>query len=437
MMTRETSSFRDPSGYVYWEDGNLYRKINPCYQEDYSLLISSGLYKSLIGKDLLIQHEGVREDLIRPEVVPFISYPYEWSFSMWKDAALVTLEVQKRAMRKGMVLKDASAYNIQFVGGKPLLIDTLSFTRYERGRPWVAYSQFCRHFLNPLCLMAYKDVRLGQLARVYMDGIPSDLASRLLPLRTRIRPSLLGHIHAQGLGERRSWKKISPKMSKLSLEALIDSLESTIGKLRWEPGGGWSKYRIGNSYRTEGYLHKVSTVSGYLGQVHPRRVWDLGSNLGYFSRLAGKSGANVVSFDSDPACTELHYLERDGCLPLTVDLTNPSPGIGWENLERKSLIDRGPTDLVLALALVHHLAITNNIPLGDVARFLSTLGRSLIVEFVPKEDPQVQRLLSSRDDIFVDYTEDNFRQEFGRLFRIVEESKIQNSSRVLFLMEVK
>jgi len=431
MIERETSSFRDPSGYVFTREGILYRRVNPYYEEDYAHLMNSGLYSELVDKGLLISHEETEYGL-KPELVDFISYPYEWSFSMLKDAALTTLKVQKIALGYGMGLKDASAYNIQFPRGKPVLIDTLSFSKYIEGAPWIAYRQFCQFFLNPLALMAYKDVRLGQLLRVYIDGIPSDLTAKLLPVRTYFRPALLGHIHAHSLG--RGIKVKIPKMSKFRLLVLINHLESTIKGLKWKPKGGWSKYPEVSSYSEDSFNHKKELVASYLDEIKPKKIWDLGANLGEFSLLAPK-GSQVISFDKDPACTELNYLSRNGTLPLLLDLTNPSPDIGWNNSERKSLIKRGPADTVLALALIHHLAITNNLSLDSIANFLVGICHQLIVEFIPKEDSQVQRLLATREDIFSDYTEESFKEEFSRYFKLLDSSSIRDTSRSLYLME--
>lgn len=204
-------SFRDPSGFVFRQDGIIYRHVNIVYKENYDYLITSGLYQDLTGRGLLIPHDEVDIDYaksesayktLRPKLVEFISYPYEWCFSQLKDAALTTLQIQKRSLEYGMTLKDASAYNIQFMAGKPTLIDTLSFEKYHEGEPWVAYKQFCQHFLAPLALMSYRDIRLNQLFRIYIDGVPLDLASSLLPLRTRFNPPLLFHIHLHAVSQK-------------------------------------------------------------------------------------------------------------------------------------------------------------------------------------------------------------------------------------------
>ncbi|MFQ6112624.1 MAG: SAM-dependent methyltransferase [bacterium] len=455
--TREKvpASFRDPSGFLYLQNGEIYRQINLRYKEDYDYLISSGLYHKLVDSELLISHVEVEGDyptsneaykLIKPEIVPFISYPYEWCFSQLKDAALTTLSIQKTALKFGMSLKDSSAYNIQFRNNKPILIDTLSFEKYHEGLPWVAYRQFCQHFLAPLALMSYVDVRLNQLFRVYIDGVPLDLASSLLPFRTRMKFSLLSHIHLHAKSQKHFGDKPVDinrhKMSRLALLGLVDNLEAIVKKLRWRAQGTeWAEYYTVTSYTAAALEDKKQIVAQYLDNMtpSPQTVWDLGANTGVFSRIAGKKSKPTLSFDVDPAAVERNYLDckkeaESYILPLILDLTNPSPNIGWANQERLSLINRGPADAVLALALIHHLAISNNLPFGDIASFFNRICNWLIVEFVPKHDSQVQKLLSTREDIFPDYTQQNFEQEFKKFFKIQNAVKIKNSDRVLYLM---
>ncbi len=454
------ASFRDPSGFLFSRDGVIYRQINQAYQTQYDQLMSSKLYGKLDSARLLIPHEEVPikpEDelsayrVIKPEQLGFISYPYEWSFSQLKDAALATLTIQKYALEAGMVLKDASAYNIQFNRGKPVLIDTLSFEIYQEGKPWVAYRQFCQHFLAPLALMSYTDVRLSQLLRVYIDGVPLDLASRLLPWRTRYGLGLGTHIHLHAAAQKRYAAsaeivaQTSRRMSKLSFMGLMDSLESTIKKLTWKPAGTeWSDYyKVSAShYSPAAFAHKKELVSRFLAQLHPGTVWSLGANTGEFSRLAVAAGAQTMAFDIDPAAVELNYLQvkKDAdtrLLPLVMDFTNPSPALGWHNRERQSLAERAPADALLALALIHHLAISNNVPLSLLAGYLHDLGQKLIIEWVPKEDSQVQRLLSSRQDIFSGYHQEGFEAAFGEFFTIQEKAPIKESRRVIYLMESK
>ncbi len=450
---RVASSFRDPSGFLFQRDGKLFRQVNVCYREHYDLLMASGLYDALRAADLLIPHtesdvapvdSSLAYKVIEPEVMRFISHPYEWCFSQLKDAALATLRIQKLALEHGLCLKDASAYNLQFHRGKPVLIDTLSFEIYREGRPWIAYRQFCQHFLAPLALMAHADVRLGQLLRIYIDGVPLDLASRLLPWRTRLTPGLQMHLHLHAKSQaRHAGTAVAPvgRVSRMALLGLMDSLESSVSKLTWRPHGTeWAEYYADNSYSEAGLREKQRVVADFVARANPRTAWDLGANTGLFSRLAAARGALTLAFDLDPAAVERNYLAcreagEENLLPLVLDLTNPSPGIGWRNRERASLLERGPADLVLALALVHHLAISNHLPLPAIADFLSSLCSHLIIEFVPKDDPQVQRLLATREDIFTDYTQAVFEAAFATRFEILSSTPIPDSGRVIYLME--
>lgn len=454
---RLTCSFRDPSGFLFNKDGIILRQVNYYYKDNYDLLFGSGLYKSLVELKMLIPHEEIDQigvipetayKIIKPVQIRFISYPYEWCFSQLKEAALLTLQIQKTALEHGMWLKDSSAYNIQFMDGKPVLIDTLSFEKYQEGLPWIAYQQFCRHFLAPLALMCHRDIRLNQMLRIYIDGIPLDLASRLLPTSTRLNLSLLTHIHLHAKSQRIfSDKPVNIKsyrISRLSVLGLIDSLESSVRKLRWSPvHTEWADYYGDTNYSPEGLIAKEKIVEELIESRRPENVWDLGANTGMFSRIAGDKGIETISFDIDPAAVEKNYLTCasrgiSNVLPLLLDLTNPSPGIGWENNERMSLIERGPSDMVLALALIHHLAISNNLPLDHISNFFSRIcSGTLVIEFVPKNDSQVERLLRTREDIFGDYTQQAFEDAFRKHFRVKTCISIKDSFRVIYLMTKK
>jgi ribosomal protein L11 methylase PrmA len=446
-------SFRDPDGFLFYREGRLYRQVNRSYRDDFDRLIESGLYDSLTRSGFLVRHEeadisfalsGDAHRVIRPEPVPFVSYPYEWCFSELKSAALLTLEIEKRALETGMTLKDASAYNVQFNGCTPLFIDTLSFERYEEGRPWTAYRQFCQHFLAPLALMGGVDIRLGQLMRIYMDGVPLDLASSLLPGRTRLSLGLQTHIHMHARYQRRyAGSRTSPKEGRVGRTAmlgLIDSLEGTVRKLSYRAEGTeWSDYYEETNYTGDGMASKEALVCEFLSALQPQSVWDLGANTGRFSSIAAGEAGLVVAFDVDPAAVERHFIDEataaaGNILPLLLDLANPSPGTGWAGEERFSLERRGPADSVLALALLHHLAISNNLPFEDIAVYLARLCRSLVIEFVPKEDPQVKRLLVTRKDIFDRYTKEHFERAFQGPFTIEREEPIAEAGRVLYMM---
>jgi ribosomal protein L11 methylase PrmA len=450
------SSFRDPSGFVFIRDQAILRQINMSYHEDYDQLVESGLLEELVEAGLLIPHIEIDKSkaisdaaykVIQPERIPFMSYPYEWCFGQLKAAALASLTIQRKSLEFGMSLKDCSSYNIQFKGGKPLLIDTLSFEKYHEGQPWTGYRQFCQHFLAPLALMSYKDVRLNQLLRIHIDGISLDLASKLLPMRASFSIPLFLHIHLHAKSQNHfaneGVKLDKHRVSKTSLLGLIDSLEAGVRRLEWSPKPtSWAGYYEDNSYSPESLTHKKEIVSDFLDRTSPRVAWDMGANTGLFSRIASRRGAFTIAFDSDPACTEKNYLQcvKDGetnILPLVLDLTNPSSGGGWENSERAPLFERGPADTTLALALVHHLAIGNNLPFQKLGSFFWRTSRNLIIEFVPKSDPQVQRLLQSRKDIFSDYTRDAFEAGLSPYFTILEAITIKGSERRLYLMERK
>ncbi|MBW1649284.1 MAG: SAM-dependent methyltransferase [Deltaproteobacteria bacterium] len=448
------SSFRDPSGFLFFRNGSLYRQVNTIYKKNYDCLIDSGLYKALIDAELLIPHQEVNINyaisdkvykIIKPELIPFISYPYEWCFSQLKNAALTTLKIQKTALNFGMSLKDCSAYNIQFKKSCPIFIDTLSFEKYNEGQLWVAYRQFCQHFLAPLALMSYKDIRLNQLLRIYIDGVPLDLTSSLLPNRSRFRFSILSHIHLHAKSQKyfsnKSVTVNSRKISRSSFIGIVNSLEAAVRKLKWQPKGTeWADYYQDTNYTSEALRHKKQIITEFLDVVKPKNVWDLGANTGIFSRIASNRGIQTISFDIDPAAVEKNYLDclkknEINILPLLLDLTNPSSCIGWENQERVSLLERGPSDTAFALALIHHLAISNNLPLSKISNFFKKNCNYLIIEFVPKSDTQVQRLLSGRKDIFPDYTQDSFENEFGQYFEIKNSMKIKDTDRILYLMQ--
>ena len=312
---------------------------------------------------MLVSHEEIDIDshisetsykVLRPEPVDFVSYPYEWCFSQLKDEALALLEIQRKSLLHGMTLKDCPAYNMQFSKGKPVLIDTLSFEIYTETQPWGGYRQFCQHFLAPLALMSCKDVRLNQLSRIYMDGIPLDLAASLLPAKAYLNLNLLLHIfmHAGSLkryADRAPDKKaLARPINKNSLAGLIDSLETCIRSLAWRStGNDWYRYYSDDSSFPDEYMdRKKQLVTELLNRLKPVSVWDLGANTGRFSRLASEMGIFTLSLDSDPACVESNYIAgrkagETHMLPLVIDLTNPSPGIGWENLERPALWQRG------------------------------------------------------------------------------------------------
>lgn len=453
------ASFRDPSGFIFEQGGVLYRQINQVYREDYDWLLKSGLYDALGHQGLIVSHCEIDDicpvsntgyKIIKPEPINFISYPYEWCFSQIQDAALLTLDLQCIALDHDMTLKDASAYNIQFKQGRPVMIDTLSFERYSEGQPWAAYKQFCQHFLAPLALMAKKDIRLNALLRKNIDGIPLDLASKLLPPLTWLKPGLAINLHIHAKAQKaysssdpaNNSKKNNPlKISKTGLLGIVDGLRKTVKNLSWHIGGTeWGDYYSATNYSDLAFQKKKHLLKKHLETIRPVTVWDLGANTGIFSRIASDMDIPTISFDIDPAAVEINYHQvcreqEKYILPLLLDLTNPSPALGWNNNERDSLTQRGPAGCIIALALIHHLTISNNVPLAKIASFLSSHCKHLIIEFIPKDDSQVQRLLSSRADIFNEYDRAHFESVFSNFFKLLQIDDIPDSKRTLYLME--
>lgn len=445
------SSFRDPAGFVYRDDKQrLLRHIAPAGMSDYIAVRDAGLYKRLADEGLMITHSevSVSDDaiIIAPKEVKTISYPFEWSFSMLRDAALSTLNIQKTALAADMVLKDASAYNIQFLDGKPILIDTLSFEPYKPGEPWVAYGQFCRHFLAPLALMSYTDIRLSQMSRDYIDGIPLDLASKLLPRRARLRPAFFMHLTMHSRAQQskaQDHKKPTAQVSKTQLLAIIDSLERVIKSLRPRAyRSEWMDYYDNTNYSDESAKSKQKLIADFTKDLKLDTVIDIGGNDGHYSQPFADKGIDAICPDIDPHAVEYNYRnarknKQSHMLPLLVDLMNPGGAIGWANEEREAIHERLHADLAMSLALVHHVCISNNVPLPMAAEYFSRFAPYLIIEFVPKSDSQVQKLLATRKDVFPDYVQDKFEEAFQTRFSLVKKANVSGSKRTLYLFKRK
>ncbi|MEM1436182.1 MAG: SAM-dependent methyltransferase [Pseudomonadota bacterium] len=450
-----TSSFRDPAGFVFKRDGELFRQINSEYITHYDHLTDSGLYTKLVDRGWLVAHEEqlspeVGYRVIKPEVIKQISYPYEWSFSQLREAALLILRIQELALEHDMTLKDASAFNVQFRGCCPVLIDTLSFERLDESKPWIAYKQFCEHFLGPLALMCQVDPRQRKLFLGFIDGIPLQLTSRTLPLRTWLNYSTLVHIHLHSRSQLRHADAAAvaprrqPTMSRKLHSALTVSLRRAVEKSKMPNlETEWGNYYEETNYSESALAAKEELVTEWL-QTYWRpgqTIHDLGANTGRFSKLsADTTDAYVVSYDVDEVAVEKNFLNlcketayQRRILPMVLDLTNPSPSLGWAHAERDSLTLRCEHGFILALALIHHLAIGNNTPLGNIASFLAEISQTLLIEFVPKTDSQVQRLLATRNDTFVDYTRQEFEKSFSKYFQLQRSEAIRDSERRLYL----
>ncbi len=448
------SSFRDNDGFVMQHEGKIYRIVRPSYSLHYERLIQSGLYQDLTTEGRLISHKEVdintvlKSDnnslkLLLPEQIPFISYPYEWSFDMWRDAAIVTLKIALVALEKEMVLKDATPFNIQFFKGRPVFIDTLSFEKYEEGDYWIAYHQFCECFLGPLLLMHYGHRDLGKLCIIYPDGIPLEIIKSMLPLKASLNLQVYLHIWLQAKMSNKAGNNKSEKkyFSKHKFRTLLDGLLNLVNKLSQKKiKSVWDDYYTGTILGDDYLENKKKLAAKFVEGITVETLIDLGANDGYFSFLLKNKASNVIAIDADSNCiNELYKKIRKekikNIVPIACTLTAPSPSIGWNNEERVSLSNRLKGDLVLALALVHHLAIGHNIPLDFIAKWLREMGQYLVIEFVPKSDKKVIQLLQNREDIFDDYSLESFKNCFTSLYTIVMEEQIGNTDRVLFLMK--
>ena len=445
------ASFRDKNGYIFEKKSEIYRYIAPNFLPEFERLRQSGLYDALVDDVLLLAHFPIGETpdggrVLKPERLDFMSYPYEWCFGQLQAAARTTLEIQRRALTVDMTLKDASAFNVPIHRGRPTLIDILSLETWRTGEPWVAYRQFCEHFLAPLALMASHGQDAGRLWKTHIDGIPLPLASKLLPWKTRLSPGLGAHVHAhavqQGRGGSVSQSSRAPHVSKNGLLGIIEHLDATVAGLKApRPKTAWSHYYDETNYEREAMDAKIALVGTFLDAVEPKpkTAWDFGANDGRFSRLASERGAFTLALDIDPEAVERAWAEvtrrkEQNLLPLVMDLSDPSAARGWAHEERESLLQRGPADVGLALALIHHLAIGHNVPLPKIAEFFARACKTLIVEFVPKEDSQVQRMLATRKNIFDDYQRAGFEQAFDRYFATQIAEPIPGTQRTLYLL---
>ena len=452
--SREPASFRDPSGFVFVENGVVRRQVNSVYFPQYDKLMASGLYAALSRSSMLVKHELIDETadrkVIQPEQLPFISYPYEWSFSQLKDAALLTLDVHLTALSHGMILKDATAFNVQFADAKPVFIDTLSFDFYHDGAPWVAYGQFCRHFLAPLLLMKYIAPELIRQQTLFLDGIPLEIASAMLPLRTHFSPLIKANIHLHAKSLSKYKEKFSsdrqPKVSLMTHKNIVNSLKGLVQGLRYQSQTQWGDYYSFANYDDAAFRFKEGIVTRWIGEAGVKRLWDIGGNDGHFSRLVQHLCDRILCTDIDALAVDKNYLQckqrhEEKIIPLVVDYMNPTPGLGFANKERKDLRERVKAfepDCILALALVHHLCISNNCTFEMLADSFNSVSKRLIIEFVHPTDSWAAKLLQSKRDarhLFDFYNKQSFESAFSEHYRIVEQVEVPGSERTLYLMD--
>jgi ribosomal protein L11 methylase PrmA len=458
----DPGSFRDPGARVFERDGRLFRALSPRAADDYVWLRDRGIIGRLIQGGHLVPTAEINPATIgvdpgpialvlEHERVPFVSYPYEWPFSALKAAALFHLDLHLSLLGQDATLVDASAYNVQFqTGMRPVFIDVPSLRRYRDGEAWAGHRQFCEQFLNPLLLSARRGIAFNAWYRGAMEGIPIGQLARLLTWRDKMSWRVLLHITAparlqqsarsNGLAASASSRR--PTLPKRSLVHLLSGLRTWIAGLTLRPDvdGEWTAYSTTHSYGDEELVAKQRVVADFIAAHCPPLVLDVGCNTGDYATLALIEGAHaVVGLEPDAATADRAFQRAaaDGLtfLPLVMDAADPSPARGWREQERRSLSKRAAFDAVMALAFVHHLAIARNVPLDQVVEWLTNLAPRGVIEFVPKTDPTVQRMLALRDDIFDGYTLSAFTGLLSARARIVRQQIISSSGRVLFWYE--
>lgn len=452
----DAGSFRDPSGRVCLQDDRVLRTVTPYAAEDFEYVRGTGLVDRLIADGQLVPERRVMAPetlgelaagathVLEHPLLPFISYPYEWSFPALKAAALLHLDIHLKALEDDVTLSDASAYNVQFQGPWPVFIDHLSFRRYRDGEFWHAHGQFCEQFLNPLLLRAICGIPHNAWYRGSQEGITVSDLHRLLPLRSKFSWNVFTQVVLQARLQNAVTDKERParastrKLPKAALRRMLESLRRWIARLQPADRGStvWRDYSKAHSYSDDEVAAKQGFIDAFAAAVQPAVLWDLGCNTGDYSKAALAAGAGLaIGFDSDQGALELGYdrarQENLNFLPLFLDVANPTPDQGWAQHERRGLAARAPADGLLALALVHHLAIARNVPLDRVVGWLTGLAPAGVIEFVPKDDAMVQQLLKLREDIFPDYTQDHFLRAVQDQGRIVRQQTVSQSGRLL------
>jgi SAM-dependent methyltransferase len=455
LASREPGSFRDPESRVFYAGGEVYRALSPEGLEDFETLASSGLLDDprIVGTELA--EDVPAADVLTKEVaavlrherIPFLSYPYEWTFSMLKDAALLQLDLLLAALDHDLILKDATPYNVQFGGARPVFIDVGAFERLREDELWVAYRQFCMLYLYPLLLQAVKGVSFQSRLRGSIDGITPAEMRALMSFRDRFRRGFTTNVFLRARLEQRDVASPAgikselrrPGLGKQLVLANVRKLRKLVTTLEWNPPEGvWVTYGEHNTYTDEDARLKDEFVRAIATSRSWPLVWDLGCNTGRHSRIAAEGARHVVAIDADQGPVELLYRElRDAgderILPLTMNIADPSPGLGWRGRERKPLLARGRPDLVLALALVHHVAIGANVPVREFVDWLATLGAAVVIEFPTREDPMVQKLLGrKREGLHPDYEREFFERCLHEAFDVRRSEHLGSATRILY-----
>lgn len=454
----DPGSFRDPDARVFYHDGAVLRCLTAAAFADWTRLSSSAFYQRGTGSGSIVATEQFDDRnalqgldskwvaVLRHEEVPVISYPYEWPFGMLKDAALLQLDLTLGALDDGLTLKDATPYNIQWFGTTPRFIDIGSFTEYEPGKPWTGYQQFCKQFLYPLFLQAYKNIPYHAWLRGSLDGIEAEHCRALLSSRDYLRPGVLTHVYLQARAQSHyegSDRDVAGELRSAGFGAAmirrnVQGLRRIVERLQWTPPRStWSEYTREHSYGDADFQRKSNFVRRVLASRRWKLVWDLGSNTGTFSRHAAEHADYVLALDGDHLAVERMYgalkQERnDVILPLLTDIVNPSPALGWRGLERHTLADRGAPELILCLALIHHLVIGRNIPMAELVEWLAGFGAELIIEFVETSDPMVKKLLRNRGGQPIEYSAEALEHALAQHFGTTVKERLDSGTRTLY-----
>jgi len=452
-------SFRDRDGRVYHFQDRVFRGLSTAALESYRKLQEKSFYKKLaetgkvIGTVEVTSEDNPLPDELKAQwagflehdPVPVISYPYEWTFSMLKAAASLQLHLVERAVSKGFSLKDATPYNIQFVNRKPVFIDIPSFEPLQEGEPWSGYRQFCEMFLFPLFLQAYKGCNFQPFMRSGINGVDVQAAAALFGFRDRFRKGVLSHVWLQSKLDRRYGGSSENVRSSLKsagfnrelILANVRKLQKLVKKLEWEATGSeWGNYTEFHNYSDEDHVSKEEFIRDAVVKEQPNTVWDIGCNTGQFSRIAAAECAQVVSMDIDHVAVERLFLNPDtpdNILPLLQNIADPSPNWGWRNRERTDLQTRSKPDMVLCLALIHHVVITANIPLAEFIDWLAGLTDKLVIEYVSRKDDKVETLLRNKEDKYRDYSRESLEASLKRHFDIRRQQEVNNGDRTLYL----
>ncbi len=451
------ASFRDPSGHMFHDGDILRRAINPIYFPQYNALKESGVFKTLIKNTLLIPHKetAVSEEkiIITPEKIPFITNPYEWGFEQYKQAALLTLKIQKYALSKGFILKDASAYNVTFHKGKAVFIDTLSFDFYEEGTPWRAYKQFITHFLGPLVLAKYHGNDVFNMLQAFIDGIPVKMVASMLPNKTKLSSTLFTNIHLLAKMESKHSEdyKGETKIATLSKKAqnnIISSLYNYIQKLQLKEDSEWGEYYSKTNYNEESFTTKKELIRSWVEPLSPKKLIDIGGNDATFARTVQDIVEHLIVTDIDSNAVDYNFKQvlknkEENMLPFVCDVLQPAPGIGFNNSERSSLIQRFKEyapDVTMALALIHHITLSGNVPFEKSAEFFSKFSKYLVIEFPTREDSWVESLLVRKREFinhFDFYNESNFELGYASHFELLKKERVTGTKRIMYLYRKK